>query len=351
MAQSFDLQNLTLTGEAHVQVADRIEHAPTGLGQVPIAIFAASPNGVLVVWRHTSQSSQSVLQWIDRSGRKLGVVGEAADYSNPALSPDDTKLAVGIRDSKTRTRDIWIFDLLRGTKTRLAFDPNDDLDSIWSPDGRRIAFYTPTARAKENIYWKPADGSGSEELLLGGKEAQENMEDWSRDGKFLMYNYQLSPANIYLYVLPLAGDRKPVPYLKTEFRTSQGQFSPNGQWVAYRSRLESGRAEIYVQGVLARSRRSRAAEWQISVDGGEIPRWRRDSKELFFHYERRKLYFAVDVKSDDLLSSFQAGIPKPLFATPAVVTTTGGRQPIRGHPRRPALPGPRPGREDKPARP
>ena len=318
MAQSFDLQNLTLTGEAH-QVADRIE-TQTGLGQVPIAIFAASPNGVLV-WRHTSQSSQSVLQWIDRSGRKLGVVGEPADYSNPALSPDDTKLAVGIRDPKTRTRDIWIFDLLRGTRTRLTFDPNDDLDSIWSPDGTRIAF-TSDRTGQRNIYWKPADGSGSEELLLGGKEAQENMEDWSRDGKFLMYNYQLSPANIYLYVLPLAGDRKPVPYLKTEFRTSQGQFSPNGQWVAYRS-LESGRAEIYVQGFSLDSSQPRG-KWQISVDGGEIPRWRRDGKELFFHYGDG--YFAVDVKSDG--SSFQAGIPKPLFATPAVVTTTGAGSPF-----------------------
>ncbi len=318
MAQSFDIQNLTLAGEPR-QVADRIE-TQTGLGLIPVAIFAASPNGVLV-WRHGSQSSQSVLQWFDRSGRKLGVVGEAADYSNPALSPDDTKLAVGIRDPKTRTRDIWIFDLLRGTRTRLTFDPNDDLDSIWSPDATQIAF-TSDRSGQRNIYWKPADGSGSEELLVGGKEAQENLEDWSRDGKYLMYNYQLSPGSIYLYVLPLAGDRKPVPFLKTEFRTAQGQFSPSGKWVAYRS-LESEGPEIYVQGFTLDSSQARG-KWQVSVAGGEIPRWRRDGKELFYHFG--DTYFAVDVKSDG--SSFQAGIPKPLFATPAVVTTTGAGSPF-----------------------
>lgn len=97
------------------------------------ANFSASPNGVLV-WHRNTQSSQSLLQWFDRSGKRLSVVGEAADYSNPALSRDDTKLAVGIRDPQTKARDIWIFDLLRGTKTRFTFDPADDLDSIWSPD-------------------------------------------------------------------------------------------------------------------------------------------------------------------------------------------------------------------------
>ena len=145
----------------------------------------------MLVWRRNTQSSQSSLQWFDRSGKKLGVIGEAADYSNPALSPDDTKLAIGIRDPQTKTRDIWIFDLLRGTRTRLTFDPADDLDSIWSPDATRIAF-TSDRTGQRNIYWKAADGSGSEELLLGGKEGQENVEDWSRDGKYLMYNLQPS---------------------------------------------------------------------------------------------------------------------------------------------------------------
>lgn len=318
MAQPFDLRNLTLGGEPR-PVADHIDTAAATGAPLPAATFAASPNGVLV-WHRVFQSSQSLPQWFDRSGKRLSVVGEAADYSNPALSPDDTKLAVGIRDPQTKTRDIWIFDLLRGTKTRLTFDPADDLDSIWSPDGTQIAF-TSNRTGQRNIYRKPADGSGSEELLLGGKEGQENVEDWSRDGKYLMYNYQ--PSNgAHLYILPLAGDRKPVPFLNTEFRTQQGQFSPNGRWVAYRS-MESGRTEIYVQGFTLDSSQARG-KWQVSVAGGEIPRWRRDGKELY--YEFNNGYFAVDVKTDG--ASLEAGIPRLLFETPTIFSNTGGGQPF-----------------------
>src|ERR1035441_2160975 len=82
-----------------------------GVTTCPCASFAASPSGV-IVWRQSANSSQSSLQWFDRSGKKLSVVGEVADYSNPALSPDDSKLAIGIRDPQTKTRDIWIFDLV-----------------------------------------------------------------------------------------------------------------------------------------------------------------------------------------------------------------------------------------------
>jgi len=314
MAQPFDLQNLTLGGEPRA-VADHLETGVAAGSPLPSATFAASPNGVLV-WHRVFSSSQSSLQWFDRSGKRLGVIGEAADYSNPALSPDDSKLAVGIRDPQTKTRDIWIFDLLRGTRTRLTFDPADDLDSIWSPDGARIAF-TSNRTGQRNIYWKAADGSGSEELLLGGKEAQENVEDWSRDGRYLMYNLQ--PANdAHLYVLPLSGDRKPVPFLNTEFRTQQGQFSPNGRWVAYRS-VESGRQEVYVQGFSLDTSQARG-KWQVSVAGGEIPRWRRDGKELY--YEFNSGYYAVDVKTDG--ASFEAGIPRLLFEAPTIFSITGG---------------------------
>ena len=252
MAQPFDIGSLKLSGEPH-PVADHIESG-AARSNLPIATFAASPNGVLL-WRHDSRDSPSSLQWFDRNGKALGVVGEAADYSNPALSPDDSKLAVSIRDPQTKTRDIWIFDLVRGSKTRLTFDPADDLDCIWSPDGIRIAFTSDRA-GQRNIYWKLADGSGPEELLLGGKDGQRNVEDWSRDGKYLLYDNALDRSH-QLYVLPLAGDRKPVPFINTQFATQQGQFSPNDRWVAYRS-LESGRRKSMYRGSRW-TRRSRAA--------------------------------------------------------------------------------------------
>jgi len=316
MAQPFDLSSLRLSGDPR-PVADHIELA-ANLGQLPLATFAASPSGV-VVWRHTKPTPPSSLQWFVRNGKKLATVGEPADYSNPGLSPDDQKLAVCIRDPQTGTRDIWIFDLVRGGKTRLTFDPADDIDPIWSPDGTRIAF-TSNRSGQRNIYWKLADGSGPEELLVGGKEAQENVEDWSRDGKYLIYNYPSGP-HADLRVLPLAGDRKPVTYLDTAFYTSQSQFSPNGRWVAYYSN-ESGTKEVYVQGFSLDPSQPRG-KWQISTGGGELPRWRRDGKELYYHFGTQ--YFAVEVKTDG--PSFVAGVPKPLFEAHAVGSTGSGGSP------------------------
>ncbi|MGP8245250.1 MAG: TolB family protein, partial [Bryobacteraceae bacterium] len=268
------------------------------------AVFAASPNGVLV-WRNGSSGSQSRLQWFDRNGRKLGTVSDPADFSSPALSPDEKKLAVGIMDPQTKTRDIWVIDLVRGTKTRLTFDPADDLNPVWSPDGTRIAF-TSNRKGERDIYQKPADGSGQEELLLEAKDGQKNLEDWSPDGKYLLYNHQPS-GQPHLYVMPFEGNRKPVLFLKTAFRTDEGQFSPNGRWLAYSS-TESGKREVFVQGFNLDSSHSRG-KWQVSSDVGTEPRWRRDGKELYYY--GGKDLIAVDVKTDG--ASFEAGIPKPLF--------------------------------------
>jgi eukaryotic-like serine/threonine-protein kinase len=312
MAQPFDLQSLKLSGEPR-PVADHIER----MGSATFASFAASPSGV-VVWRHAKPTALSSLQWFDRTGKKLSVVGETADYSNPGLSPDSSKLAICIRDPQTATRDIWIFDLVRGGKTRLTFDPADDVDPIWSPDGTRIAF-TSDRSGQRNIYWKPADGSTPEQLLVGGNEAQENVEDWSRDGRYLIYNYIRDHAA--LRVLPLAGDRRSVTYLDTGFYTQESQFSPNGRWVAYYSDA-SGKQEVYVQGFNLDPSQPRG-KWQISTEGGELPRWRRDGKELYYHSGTQ--YFAVDVNTDG--PSFVAGIPKLLFETHAVGTTGSGGSP------------------------
>jgi hypothetical protein len=141
MAQPFDLSSLKLSGGPR-PVADHLQLAPAN--SLPLADFAASPSGV-VVWHHSKPTSLSFPQWFDREGKKLAVIGETADYSNPSLSPDDNKLAVCIRDPQTATRDIWIFDLVRGGKTRLTFDPADDIDPVWSPDETRI----PLARRCE----------------------------------------------------------------------------------------------------------------------------------------------------------------------------------------------------------
>jgi Tol biopolymer transport system component len=175
---------------------------------------------------------------------------------------------------------------------------------------------------QRDIYQKLSDGSGPEELLLGGKGEDKFVDDWSTDGKFLVYD-TLLPVGHRLFALPLVGDRQPVLLVNTEFISHEGQLSPNGRWLAYRS-LEAGISQVYVQGFGLDSSKPHG-KWQISTTGGELPRWRRDGKELFYHFGNT--FFAVNVKTEG--ASFEAGIPKPLFDAATVTNTiVGGGTPF-----------------------
>jgi Tol biopolymer transport system component len=240
--------------------------------------------------------------WFDRKGARLSALGDVAEYSNPALSPDDRTLAVGIADETTGKRDIWLFDLVRGARMRLTFDPADDFNPTWSPDGRQIIF-TSDRKGARDLYRKAAHGTGPEELLLESKEAKAS-EDWTRDGKYLVFN--LGSGATGIWALELAGnanERKPVALVTGTFTQQQGRVSPDGRWLAYRS-SETGRDEVYVQNFPPSG-----GKWQISTAGGSQPEWRADGKELF--YIQNKTLMKVDITSGS--GRFDWGTPKALF--------------------------------------
>ena len=303
MAQAFDARRLELSGEPF-PVTDRVVlMSPPNQG----AAYSISTNGVLA-WQAGSSPERTQLAWFDRSGRKLRVLGEPADYSNPVLSPGDDRLAVGRRDAQTGTRDLWIFDVIRGTSRRLTFNPADDFGPVWSPDGAWIAF-TSDRKGIRDIYRKRADGLGDDEVLLASKDSPKHVEDWSPDGKLLAYNFWPGGRPMDLFLLPLlpGGAGQPIPFVTGDSPEQRAQFAPGGRFIAYNS-TESGRDEVYVQSVLPDGGRG-PGTWQISTDGGLEPRWRHDGKELF--YVSGSTIVAVEV--DLLGSSFEAGAPKPLF--------------------------------------
>src|SRR5262249_54344522 len=145
---------------------------------------------------------------------------------------------------------------------------------VWSPDGKRILFGS-NRKGPWNLYTKPASGAGNEELILETAESK-YPQDWSRDGHFILYLNLDPKTNQDLWALPLTGERKPFPVVQTNFVERDGQFSPDGRWVAYTS-TESGQSQVYVQPFPTAS-----GKWQISVDGGSQPRWRSDGKEIFY---------------------------------------------------------------------
>jgi hypothetical protein len=318
VAQPFDADRIELSGEAFTVSAPLALHylnVSGIIGPVPRAPYSVSSNGVLT-WLSGNALKSTSLTWFDRTGKELGTVGEPADYSNPALSPDERSLAVDRRGPE-KHRDIWVFDLLRGGRMRLTFDPAEDMGATWHPDGTRIAF-TSERRGKRELYLRLANGSGDDELLLEAEDANASAEDWSLDGKWLAFNWRRHPRPDLL-VLPTsaAHDPKPVPFLATEFREDMSQFSPDGRFLAYRSD-ESGRSEVYVRDVSADGTAGRG-KWQVSTDGGVEPRWRRDAKELFYlsgpaavsPFAGPGMLMAVPVRVEG--ASFEPGIPKPLF--------------------------------------
>jgi Tol biopolymer transport system component len=296
MGQAFDSKTFKLSGEPF-PITDQVKFSGNG-----VTCLSISESGVLAFQRGSSQPPQLI--WYDRTGKQLGAVGESANYSGPSLSADDKRLAVGIRDPITAKRDIWLFELARGAKSRFTFDPADDLNPLWSHDGSRI-FFTSDRKGQRDMFQKKVDAAGEEELLYTSPEIK-NVEDLSPDGRLLIYNTNTDSYQDDLWLLPLEGERKPRLFLQTQFDEYQATISPDGRWVAYSSN-ESGKYEVYVATFPQLERK-----WQVSVAGGSDPQWRRDGKELFFVADDKKL-MAVEVKPGS--GAFEMGVPKLLFET------------------------------------
>jgi Tol biopolymer transport system component len=302
MAQPFDAGQLKLAGEP-VPVA---EHVGTlGLN----GFFSVSANGALA-YRTGESASDRQLAWFDRQGKQSGTAFDPGPYLDLSLSPDGTRAAI-LRGTGNGS-DIWLHDFARGVSTRFTFDVNagePDLGKgpVWSPDGTRLVFSSRRAGIFY-LFEKTSSGAGNEALLVHSDNSK-SPDDWSRDGRFLLYTE--AKTSYDLMVLPLEGnDRKPVPLLNTTFAEGQGSFSPDTRWFAYASN-ESGRHEVYVQPFTPPGSGAAPAvgKWQISRDGGSRPKWRADGKELIFRAPNGSP-MAVDITTSP---AFQAGIPKPLF--------------------------------------
>ena len=193
-------------------------------------------------------------------------------------------------------------DAARRVSTRFTSDPVNDISPVWSPDGEQIVFRSDRAGGNF-LFQKPSTGAENERLLAPIEAAFPT--DWSPDGRFILYYSSLPTTGWDVMVLPLFGDRKPIPVSQTRFAEVAGRFAPSGRWIAYASN-ESGRFEIYVQPFPQSGSRVR-----VTTSGGFEPRWRRDGKELFYLSLDGTLT-AVPVNAAE---TFESGPPQRLFQT------------------------------------
>ncbi len=304
VARPFDAPTLRFTGPA-LPIAQNIGIAP----YFGYAYFSVSPAGVLAYYGVASSGSTNQVTWFNRAGEKLGTVGQIAIHTAPALSSDGTRFAVAVGDYGKR--DIWIYDLKRGTASRLTFGPADNTNTTWSPDGSKILF-SSNQTGQYDIYQKAANGLGGTQLVFESQQQAKHLDDLSPDGRYAIYD--TAGERTELWGLPLFGDRKPFPFVQGNFLDASAAFSPNSRYVAYMS-SETGNFEVYVQ-----TFPQQTGKWQISPAGGLQPMWSRNGKELFYLALDGKL-MAVDVTTN--ATTFKAGIPKPLFQTQLATTYQG----------------------------
>jgi Tol biopolymer transport system component len=250
------------------------------------------------------QVVRSQLVWVDRAGKKLSTVGDLADLGNLELSPDGKRVAVAVLNERSGTRDLWLYDIASGARARLDENVADENWLIWSPDGRRVIFNSQSTRGLD-LYQTTSRAGERPELLLADQDGKWPVS-WSADGRFILYVTSSEGTGNDIWVLPLSGDRKPYPFIRTAAQENWAAFSPNGRWVAYSS-TESGQAEVYVT-PFPKS----GPKWLVSRAGGFQARWRRDGKELFFMAPDSML-MAAAVNSD--AEDFEVGGVKALFAT------------------------------------
>jgi len=327
MAQKFDPASGTFSGEQQV-VANDVQY-DSGTWHTT---FTATDDGLMVYEPGSGAGAADYgLSWTDRSGRVLTTVGEHTAYKGMKLSPDGKRLVVAMGDPRS---DVWVFDLTRGTKTRLTFDPVTHLEPAWSPDGQKVVFMSQNgSRVQEGstLHARLASGGGADELLLASDSVSAETLSWpeiSADGKYLVYQKQNGPTGGSVWAIPLTGaDRKPFPVVKPESAdgsVTYSRLSPDGRWLAYSLR-DSGREECYVT-----SFPGGRGRWQVSAEGGTFPIWRGDGKELFYAGFDGQLHAveAIAGKEDftagRLLTLFSVRYVSPYFA-PYDVSPDGQR--------------------------
>jgi eukaryotic-like serine/threonine-protein kinase len=264
------------------------------------ATFAVSET--VLVFEPVAADVHTRLVWYDRTGARLSQVGDDAMYSNLELSPDGTQLLVGVVDPATRNQDQWVVDLRRGVRSRLTADPADERSGSWFPDGSGLVFRGQGG----DLYARPLGAGTVRPVQVDGRS--KDPRGFSPDGQYLIYRRSGQGTSNDIWIKPMQPEGDPRPLIASSFNEGFAEISPDGRWLAYESD-ESGEEAVYVTAFPTATGKVR-----VHPGAGELPRWRRDGRELFYLTPDRVL-MGVSVSVSG--STFEVGAPAPLFQTDA----------------------------------
>jgi serine/threonine-protein kinase len=288
MAVRFDPDKLEVLGDP-VRIVDSVLIKSDGAAE-----FSVSRNGTLVYIPNAVQTSaQHTLVWADRQGHEESIGADPHNYVVPRVSPDDTRIAVDVRDRQGDV-DIWFWGLAHSTFQRMTSD-GADLLPVWMPDSRQFLF-SSIRSGRTRPYRQSADGTGSATPLTDAPQDGLVVTSVMRDGSLAVAQPSVNPSNLLL--LNLKNNQPPKVLIPSKSTIRNGEIAPNGQWLAYES-LESGSAQVYVRPFPDVD----AGLFLVSTRGGTQPAWGRNGQELFY-VDAEGYLTAVPVQTT---STFTAG--------------------------------------------
>ena len=312
MSQPFDPDRVQLSGDAQ-PVAERIAIAGS------FASFGAAGDVLAYRTGGAAGITNEQLTWYSRGGTVIGKIGDSlAITGGPnsiAVAPDGRR-AVLMVTSAQFTPDLWIVEFARGLVSRLTFTDDGEAAPVWAPDSRRLAYRSGIAASLSfSLMVKDVDGT-SDAAPPFGKPVAGVPNDWSSDGRFLLFTRGPDAGTLDLFALSI--ERKTeAALLQTPFSEGGARLSPDNRWIAYQSN-ESGQYEIYARPFVvgAEGTPSLGPKSRVSSSGGVVPRWRGDGREIIY----RSLtgdFMAVDVKASG--ETIDISLPQRLFPNVAGV--------------------------------